>query len=69
MVPFKPVIEPDLEGAFLTEDPINIIKSGKAADVPILTGLTSEDGGLASIRMYICVMNSCHLILIFFIFN
>ncbi|KAF2885849.1 hypothetical protein ILUMI_20322, partial [Ignelater luminosus] len=48
MVPFKPVIEPDLEGAFLTEDPIHIIKSGKAAKVPIMTGLTSEDGALAS---------------------
>lgn len=46
MIPFKPVIEPNLEGAFLTEHPTDIIKSGKASDVPWITGLNTEDGVL-----------------------
>ncbi|KAF2885851.1 hypothetical protein ILUMI_20324 [Ignelater luminosus] len=41
---FKPVIEPVHPDAFLSEDPIEIITSGKAADVPILTGLTTDEG-------------------------
>ncbi|KAF2902140.1 hypothetical protein ILUMI_04048 [Ignelater luminosus] len=52
MIPFKPVIEPDLEGAFLTEDPIDIIKSDKAAKVPFITGFTTEDGALKSAHIY-----------------
>lgn len=51
MIPFKPVIEPELEGAFLTEDPIDTIKSGKAAKIPFMTGFTSEDGALKSARL------------------
>ncbi|KAF2899651.1 hypothetical protein ILUMI_06511 [Ignelater luminosus] len=48
LIPFKPVIEPNIKGAFLTEHPIDIIKSGKAANIPFLLGLNSEDGAFVS---------------------
>lgn len=46
MIPFKPVIEPDLEGAFLTEHPVDIIKTGRAANVPWILGVNTDDGAL-----------------------
>lgn len=46
MIPFKPVIEPKVEGAFMAEHPIETIQSGRSADVPIIIGLNTEDGGL-----------------------
>ncbi|KAF2901295.1 hypothetical protein ILUMI_04893, partial [Ignelater luminosus] len=52
MIPFKPVIEPNVEGAFLTEHPTDIIKSGKASDVPWITGLNTEDGVLRAAAIY-----------------
>ncbi|KAF2902810.1 hypothetical protein ILUMI_03375 [Ignelater luminosus] len=52
MIHFKPVIEPDLNGAFITEHPLDIVKSGKAANVPFLIGITTEDGALKSAGYY-----------------
>ncbi|KAF2899652.1 hypothetical protein ILUMI_06512 [Ignelater luminosus] len=49
---FRPVIEPNVEGAFLTEHPADIIKSGKAANVPFLVGFNSEDGTFQSAPIY-----------------
>ncbi|XP_031345677.1 venom carboxylesterase-6-like isoform X2 [Photinus pyralis] len=46
MIPFPPVIEPKLPGAFLTGHPTKIIQSGKSAQVPWITGLNTEDGAL-----------------------
>ncbi|CAH1102370.1 unnamed protein product [Psylliodes chrysocephalus] len=47
MIPFKPVVEPkSAKDPFLPDHPLNIIKSGKSMDVPIIIGVTSEDGGL-----------------------
>ncbi|CAG9859234.1 unnamed protein product [Phyllotreta striolata] len=47
MIPFKPVIEPkSTKNPFLPDHPLNIIKSGKSMDVPIIIGVTSDDGGL-----------------------
>ncbi|XP_066251364.1 venom carboxylesterase-6-like [Euwallacea similis] len=46
MIPFKPTIEPNLEGAFLAEHPVEIIKSGRSAEIPLIVGITSEDGAL-----------------------
>ncbi|XP_017070568.1 esterase P, partial [Drosophila eugracilis] len=44
--PFGPVIEPkDAPEAFLTQHPIDIITSGKFAQVPWAVTYTSEDGG------------------------
>ncbi|CAG9859233.1 unnamed protein product, partial [Phyllotreta striolata] len=46
MMPFKPVIEPkSLKNSFLSDHPMNIISSGKSMDVPIIIGITSEEGG------------------------
>ncbi|KAF2901292.1 hypothetical protein ILUMI_04890, partial [Ignelater luminosus] len=47
-IPFKPVVEPNIENAFLPEHPTEIIKSGKAAKVPLLTGITTQDGAFRS---------------------
>lgn len=35
--------------AFLTEDPIDIIKAGKAADIPIMTGFTTDEGDIRAL--------------------
>ncbi|XP_017021111.1 esterase P-like [Drosophila kikkawai] len=43
---FGPVVEPaDAPGAFLTQHPREVIKSGKFAQVPWVVTYTSEDGG------------------------
>ncbi|XP_072375762.1 venom carboxylesterase-6-like [Diabrotica undecimpunctata] len=47
MIPFKPVVEPsEVEDPFMPDHPLNIIKSGKSMDVPIIVGITKEDGAL-----------------------
>ncbi|XP_072760700.1 carboxylic ester hydrolase isoform X2 [Anoplolepis gracilipes] len=46
MIPFKPVIEPKHVGAFLTEDPLISARQGHLADIPWMTGTTSEEGSL-----------------------
>lgn len=46
MIPFRPVIEPCSADAFLSQDPEDLIKSGKAAQVPWITGINTEDGTL-----------------------
>ncbi|XP_034487505.1 esterase-5B-like isoform X1 [Drosophila innubila] len=44
--PFGPVVEPaETVDAFLTQHPIDIIRSGKFSQVPWLTSYTQEDGG------------------------
>nr|CAA61468.1 carboxylesterase [Drosophila pseudoobscura] len=44
--PFGPVVEsPDAPEAFITQHPIDIIKSGKFAKVPWAVTYTTEDGG------------------------
>ncbi|KAF2892971.1 hypothetical protein ILUMI_13205 [Ignelater luminosus] len=47
-IPFRPVIEEDIKGAFLPAHPSKIIKSGKAAKIPFMTGITTEDGAMKS---------------------
>lgn len=46
MMPFKPCIEPKHDGAFLSEHPLTIIKSGKAPKVPWMLGLNGQDGAV-----------------------
>lgn len=46
MIPFKPVIEPRHVGAFITEDPSISVRQGCLADIPWMTGITSEEGTL-----------------------
>ncbi|KAH8250975.1 hypothetical protein KR026_001830 [Drosophila bipectinata] len=44
--PFGPVVEPaDAPGAFLTQHPSEVIKSGKFAQIPWVASYTTEDGG------------------------
>ncbi|XP_020282996.1 venom carboxylesterase-6-like isoform X1 [Pseudomyrmex gracilis] len=52
MIPFRPVIEPDHPGAFLTEDPLISVKKGRLADIPWMTGVTSEEGALKVAGLY-----------------
>lgn len=54
---FKPVVEPKHAGAFLIEDPIETMKAGRAADVPWLNGVNSDEGALAVARMSLFVYN------------
>ncbi|CAL8105113.1 unnamed protein product [Orchesella dallaii] len=52
---FAPSIEvhsKDLATAFLTEHPYDILKNGKAHRVPLLTGVNSHEGLLATARIY-----------------
>lgn len=49
MVPFPPVVEPDLPGAFITKHPRETITENARA-VPLLTGITFDEGALKSAR-------------------
>ncbi|XP_049801831.1 esterase E4-like isoform X2 [Schistocerca nitens] len=43
--PFRPTLEPaGAEGTLITEDPADIISSGKFTPVPIIFGVTSQEG-------------------------
>ncbi|XP_063991923.1 carboxylic ester hydrolase-like [Diachasmimorpha longicaudata] len=44
---FRPVVEPHNTGAFLIEDPIDTLRAGRAADIPWLNGVNSNEGSLA----------------------
>lgn len=50
MVPFPPVIEPEHDGAFITEDP-RFKKNMHGNDIPWMTGITSEEGAMKSAPM------------------
>ena len=46
---FRPVIEAvDDEEAFMTEHPLEIVTSGKALRVPLMTGVVADEGLFAS---------------------
>ncbi|XP_046432933.1 juvenile hormone esterase-like [Neodiprion fabricii] len=44
LIPWKPAVEPEHEGAFLTQRPKQLLESGDFIDVPFLTGVTSHEG-------------------------
>lgn len=48
MIPFRPVVEPEHPGAFLTEDPALSSKHGRLSDIPWMTGVTSDEGALVA---------------------
>lgn len=51
MIPFPPVVEPDLPGAFITKHP----REGHdepALKIPFLTGLTFDEGAMKSARKH-----------------
>lgn len=43
MVPFPPVVEPDVPGAFITEHPRDVARPHGTA-IPWMTGLTADEG-------------------------
>ncbi|XP_052128544.1 cholinesterase 1-like isoform X4 [Frankliniella occidentalis] len=43
---FLPVVEPPGKDAFLTEEPEDILREGRQADVPIIIGVNNREGGL-----------------------
>uniref|UniRef100_A0A1Y1M050 Carboxylic ester hydrolase n=1 Tax=Photinus pyralis TaxID=7054 RepID=A0A1Y1M050_PHOPY len=46
LIYFRPTIEVNATGAFLSDAPTNIAKSGKVARVPFITGATAQDGAM-----------------------
>ncbi|KAF2904197.1 hypothetical protein ILUMI_01989 [Ignelater luminosus] len=44
LTPFSPVVEKPSSGAFITDYPYNLLKSGDIADLPWMTGSTTEEG-------------------------
>lgn len=49
MVPFSPVVEPDLPGAFLTQHPREAVTE-HSIKIPFLTGITFDEGLMKSAR-------------------
>lgn len=52
MVAFPPVVEPDLPGAFLTKHPREIDHVEESFSIPLLTGVTYDEGLLKSASKY-----------------
>ncbi|ODN05232.1 Carboxylesterase 4A [Orchesella cincta] len=49
-----PVVEPKLPGAFITEDPVKILKNGDiSSKVPIMLGANKHDGSFILANMYL----------------
>lgn len=49
MIPFPPVVEPDIPGAFITKHP----REGhdeNSLSIPFMTGLTYDEGAMKSAR-------------------
>ncbi len=40
---FLPVIEPDIEGAFITKSPRSLYKLGQVASIPFIFSMTSKE--------------------------
>lgn len=51
MIPFPPVVEPDLPGAFITKHPRDEYEP-HAMGLPWMTGLTMDEGALKSACKY-----------------
>lgn len=49
--PYAPVVEQRSEEAFITEEPIKIIKSGNYNHVPLIVGYTSREGMLIEAKI------------------
>lgn len=50
MVPFRPTAEPSGPGAFLDKHPAQVYAAGGAHDVPVLTGVTTDEGCIVTVR-------------------
>lgn len=51
MIPFPPVVEPDLPGAFITKHPRDEHEP-HSKSIPFMTGLTYDEGVMKSAREY-----------------
>lgn len=51
IVPFPPVVEPDLPGAFITEHPRDV-NQPHGLSIPWMTGMNSGEGVLRSARKF-----------------
>lgn len=51
MIPFPPVVEPDIPGAFITKHPREE-HDENALNIPFLTGLTFDEGVMKSARKF-----------------
>lgn len=49
MIPFPPVVEPDLPGAYITKHPRDIIEP-HGLSIPFMAGLTKDEGNMKSAR-------------------
>ncbi|XP_046608323.1 esterase E4-like isoform X1 [Neodiprion virginianus] len=48
-----PTDEPDVDGAFLTENPVNLYAAGKIRDLPWMTGVVHDEGLILSLKFYV----------------
>lgn len=51
MIPFPPVVEPDIPDAFITKHPRDE-DDPHAAEIPFMTGLTYDEGVMKSARKF-----------------
>lgn len=51
LVTFRPAIEPDIEGAFMTRDPKEIIRTGEYRHVPWMTGFVPSEGAVRALSI------------------
>lgn len=58
MIPFPPVVEPDLPGAFITEHPKDVAEP-HGLSIPWMTGLTSDEGVIKSAGKILFIF--CHI--------
>lgn len=52
MIPFPPVVEPDLPGAFITKHPREA-HDENSLQIPFMTGLTFDEGAMKSARTFL----------------
>lgn len=48
-----PVVEPNLPGAFITEEPTKIMESGDLPQIPVMLGATKHDGSFILAPLYL----------------
>ncbi|XP_028982057.1 esterase E4-like [Diachasma alloeum] len=51
-MPFRPVKESNHSGAFLTEEPGELMKRGEFSDVPWLSGVNANEGSMYTVGLY-----------------
>lgn len=59
MLTWYPVVEPEIPGVerFLTDQPINLVKSGNFYQVPLITGVVRDEFGAFNISEIITEKN------------